>query len=74
MNTKKATRETGKIMLINYCNTLLLLGFPGDTSGKESSCQCSRRKMQIGPLGQEGPLEEEMTPHSSILAWKIPWT
>ena len=24
-------------------------------------------------LGQEGPLEEEMAPHSSILAWKIPW-
>ena len=22
----------------------------------------------------EGPLEEEMAPHSSILAWKIPWT
>ena len=22
--------------------------------------------------GQEGPLEEEMAPHSSILAWKIP--
>ena len=21
-----------------------------------------------------GPLEEEMAPHSSILAWKIPWT
>ena len=29
--------------------------------------------MQIGPLGQEGPLEEEMTPHSSILPWRIPW-
>ena len=25
-------------------------------------------------LGQEGPLEEEMGTHSSILAWKIPWT
>ena len=25
-------------------------------------------------LGQEGPLEKEMTTHSSILAWKIPWT
>ena len=24
--------------------------------------------------GQVGPLEEEMTTHSSILAWKIPWT
>ena len=25
-------------------------------------------------LGQEGPLEEGMATHSSILAWRIPWT
>ena len=25
-------------------------------------------------LGQEDPLEEGMTTHSSILPWKIPWT
>ena len=25
-------------------------------------------------LGQEDPLEKEMANHSSILAWKIPWT
>ena len=25
-------------------------------------------------LGQENPLEKEMAIHSSILAWKIPWT
>ena len=25
-------------------------------------------------LGQEDPLEGEMTTHSSILAWRIPWT
>ena len=25
-------------------------------------------------LGWEDPLEEEMTTHSSILAWRIPWT
>ena len=24
--------------------------------------------------GPEDPLEQEMTPHSGILAWKIPWT
>ena len=29
---------------------------------------------QVRPLGQEDPLEEEMAMHSSILAWKIPWT
>ena len=25
-------------------------------------------------LGQEEPLEKEMATHSTILAWKIPWT
>ena len=25
-------------------------------------------------LGQEDPLEEKIAAHSSILAWKIPWT
>ena len=25
-------------------------------------------------LGEEDPLEEGMATHSSILAWKIPWT
>ena len=25
-------------------------------------------------LGGEDPLEKEVTTHSSILAWKIPWT
>ena len=25
-------------------------------------------------LGWEDPLEKEMATHSSILAWKIPWT
>ena len=28
---------------------------------------------QVGSLGQEGPLKEEMATHSSVLAWKIPW-
>ena len=25
-------------------------------------------------LGQEDPLEKEMTTHSSTFAWRIPWT
>ena len=30
--------------------------------------------IQVPSLGQEDPLEEEMATHSSMLAWKIPWT
>ena len=28
----------------------------------------------VRSLGQEDPLKKEMTTHSSILAWRIPWT
>ena len=28
----------------------------------------------VQSLGQEDPLEKGMATHSSILAWKIPWT
>ena len=28
----------------------------------------------VGSLGREDPLEKEMATHSSILAWKTPWT
>ena len=28
----------------------------------------------VRSLGQEDPLEKEMSDHSSTLAWKIPWT
>ena len=29
---------------------------------------------RVLPLGWEDPLEKEMAPHSSILAWRITWT
>ena len=31
-------------------------------------------EMQFSSLSQEDPLEKEMVTHTSILAWKIPWT
>ena len=32
------------------------------------------RETWVQSLGQEDLLEKEMATHSSILAWKIPWT
>ena len=32
------------------------------------------QEMRVQFLGQEDPLEKEMATHSSILAWRIPWT
>ena len=28
----------------------------------------------VRSMGREDPLEKDMTTHSSILAWRIPWT
>ena len=45
------------------------MSFAGSSVGKESSCNAGDQGS-----GQKDPLEKEMAPHSSILAWKIPWT
>ena len=49
----------------------LLENFPGSSEGKESVCNA---EIWIQPLGQEDTLEKGMVTHSSILAWRIPWT
>ena len=51
--------------------TPVFLGFPGGSDGKESA---ATRKTWVRSLGQEDPLEKEMATHSSVLAWRIPWT
>ena len=48
-----------------------LMGFPGGSDGKESACN---GETQVPSLGREDPLEKGMATHSSILAWRIPWT
>ena len=32
------------------------------------------KETRVGSLGREDPLEKGMSTHSSILAWRIPWT
>ena len=32
------------------------------------------QESRVRSLGWEDPLEKQMAPHSSILAWRIPWT
>ena len=41
-------------------------GSPGDS--------LSTQETWVRSLGQEDPLEKGMATHSSILAWRIPWT
>ena len=36
-------------------------------------CLPAMQETWVQSLGREYPLEKEMTTHSSILAWRIPW-
>ena len=47
------------------------MGFPGDSAIKNSPAM---QEIRIQPLGQEDPLEKEMTSLCSILAWESQWT
>ena len=49
---------------------LNLAGFPDGSTVKSSPAM---QEMQVRCLGQGDLLEKEMTIHSSILSWKIPW-
>ena len=46
-------------------------GFPGGTVVKNPP---ARQETRVPSLGQEDPLEKGRATHSSILAWRIPWT
>ena len=50
--------------------TPVFLGFPGGSEGEESLLQSGT--LGFGSVGWEDSLEEGMTTHSSILAWRIP--
>ena len=62
-----------KIPLYGYATICFSIG-AGGASGKEPACQSGKQETQVRSLGQEGPLEEGMATHSSIPAWRIPWT
>ena len=48
-----------------------MLGFPGGSVVKN---HLAKQETPLQSLGLKDALEKEMTTHSSILAWEIPWT
>ena len=50
-----------------------IYSFPWWLSGEESACIAGDADLIPGKMWED-PLEEGMATHSSILAWKIPWT
>ena len=74
-----------KVLVTQSCLTMRLCVFPTQGSHldllhcrlvlKNLSGKAGRhKKTWVWSLGQEYPLEEGVTTHFSILAWRIPWT
>ena len=76
---KGITRELSEVresfyILIGYW-LYMAMWLPRWLRGNEPIRQCKRcQRRKVQPLGGEDPLEEALATHSSILAWKIPWT
>ena len=48
--------------------------FPDDSAVKNPPAVQETQETWVPTLGWEDPLDEGMATHSSILAWRIPWT
>ena len=75
------TRNTMAFTIQTFVNRAMSLLFnmlfrfvmPGGLA-QRLKCLPAMRETWVQSLGQEDPLEKEMATHSSILAWRIPWT
>ena len=61
--------ESHKIQI--NLHAFLLLGLPGGSDGKESACNVG--DLSLIPRSGRSP-GKGMATHSSVLAWRIPWT
>ena len=54
-----------------YRTLMYVWGFPDGLVIKDPP---ARQQTPVQSLGHENPLEKEIATHSSIFAWRIPWT
>ena len=54
----------------SYC----IKGFPGGSAVKNPRAMQESQETRVQSPGQDDPLVQEMATHSSVLAWRIPWT
>ena len=57
-----------------YLTSAVDMIFPGGSVEKNRTTMQERQETWVQSMGREDLLEEGMAPHSSILAWRIPWT
>ena len=66
------TKNAISVFFFLEIKKLIIIGFPGNSVVNNPPVNVGWR--QIRSLGRKDPLEEEMATHSSVLAWRIPWT
>ena len=57
--------------LLFEIQTIIEMSYPGGSAIENLT---TMQETGVRSLGGEDPLEQEMATHSSILAWRIPWT
>ena len=73
LKKKKAKKKIKVIIMgrkLDPCWTLYWASLVAQVVKRPAAMQ----ETWVQSLGQKDPLEKEMAPHSSTLAWKIPWT
>jgi len=61
-------------ILSNLYRCEIFSGLPGGSGVKNLPVMQEMQETWVSSLGWEDPLEKEMATHSTILAWRIPWT
>ena len=59
---------------VNNYSVCAIWGFPSGSLVKNPPVMQEALESWVQSLVQEDPLEKEMATHSSIFAWRIPWT
>ena len=72
--TVHGVARVGHDMVTKLPPTMEELGFWGSSVVKNLHANVGDARDANSILGQKDPLEKEMATHSSILAWRIPWT
>ena len=71
--TSSSTSTPGNCWDVTRILSFLEFYWNGIISAQRLRIHMQMQEMWIPSLGQEGPLEKEVTTHSSTLAWNIPW-
>ena len=66
--------ENTSVYTLSVTPSVCFIATPGGSAVRNTLAMQQTQETRIRSLGWKDPLEKEMTIHSNILAWRIPWT